>query len=170
MSIYTKILDFVLNNVWKVTFLITSIFSLIALISAFIIDYILKFDPCFLCVYARIPYLIMFMLGAIGLYFQDYRKIIINLIILAVMVGAGIAIYHTGVERSWWDPSYSCTPHIILGEKTSLDDFMKQLDSAPLGDCSRPAFKILGFSLAEINIMINLVLFAIYMKINRTYD
>lgn len=140
--------------------------SLSVLVSALFIDYYLDFDPCVLCVYQRIPYVII-LFASLATFFVDpkHRLNILLLISVAVIGGVGVAIYHTGVEQAWWNPTTRCVPHIILQENTTYDDFMKQVNAAPIGDCSKPAFRILGFSLAEMNVIINLLLLAIVVKL-----
>ena len=109
----------------------------------------------------------MFIFGIAGWKCLRIKKIIINCLLLTSIIGAGIAIYHTGVERSWWQPTSSCSPSIRLGENTNLDDFMNQLDNSSIGDCSRPAFYVFGLSLAEGNIVLNFILITLFIGLLR---
>lgn len=167
MSIYTKLENYYFNNYWKTNFALVSLFSSFVLSTALIIDYFLGFDPCILCVLARIPYVAFLIFALIGFAFEKSKKIIVNLLFFTALIATGIAIYHTGVERSWWNPAFNCSPSIRLGENTNLEDFLTQLDNAPLSDCSRPAFYIMGLSLAEVNIIINFILTAIFIKLTK---
>lgn len=156
------------KHFWKINFSFLFIFSVICLTSAFIIDKYLGFDPCILCIYARVPYFVILFLSFIGLIFytrEKVRSIMLQLITLSVIVGAAIAIYHTGVERDWWNPTINCSPTIDMGKDMNLEDFLNQIDKAPIGDCSKPAIRLLGLSLAEINIIINFLLLSILIKL-----
>lgn len=170
MSIYTKIENFYKNNYWRTIFILIAMITLSIILSAFVIDYILEFDPCVLCIYARIPYFLIFILSCIGYKYLNIKKVILTLLLLVSFSGLIIAVYHTGVERSWWQSSFNCSPSIRLSENTNLDDFLHQLDNAEIGDCSRPAFYIMGLSLAEANIVLNFMLIILFTKLLREND
>ncbi len=144
----------------------TRIFAIILLIlssaiiaSALFIDVILGFDPCILCLYERVPY--FFIAGLSFLLMMtahQWHKIILVLIIVTSFVGASIAIYHSGIERKLWHSITQCTQDIQISDGLDFEEFKNTLQDSKIGDCSKPAFVILGLSLAEINALINIVL------------
>jgi disulfide bond formation protein DsbB len=156
------------KNIWLVVF--TSLFGACSsiLIIAFAIDKILGYDPCILCLYERIPYAVIAIISGAA-YFADekYKKISLYLIFITALAGFGLATFHTGVEREWWSPTSHCTPHVHLDDTTTMADFLSQLDKAPIGDCAKPALKILGLSLAEMNVILNFLLLVIMYKLIR---
>lgn len=160
--------NYIVKNIWSAFFASLFAASICVLLSALVIDKILGFDPCILCIYERIPYGIVALICGVG-YFSDakHRWIFLWLIALSAAVGAGIAIFHTGVEREWWSPTSHCTPHVHLNDSTTMEDFLSQLDKAPIGDCTKPALKILGLSLAEINVILNLLLLGLMTQLIR---
>jgi disulfide bond formation protein DsbB len=152
---------------WTNSFLLIAALTLSILISAFCIDWLLGFDPCILCIYARIPYGILLVLSLIGakitndIRIEKFTPYLLSMMIITVLAGLSISIYHTGVERHLWEATSHCSPNISLAENTTLEEFRKQLDNAKIGDCSKPAFYVFGLSLAEANIILNFV-FMIY--------
>jgi len=160
--------NYIVKNIWSAFF--ASLFGacVCILLSALVIDKILGFDPCILCFYERIPYGVVALISGAG-YFSTpkYRWVFLWLIAFSAAVGAGIAIFHTGVEREWWSPTSHCTPHVHLNDSTTMEDFLSQLDKAPIGDCTKPALRILGLSLAEINVILNLLLLGLMTQLIR---
>jgi disulfide bond formation protein DsbB len=168
MSIYYKKIKTFLEE--KIFYLI-GIFSVIVLLSALYIDYILEFDPCPLCIYQRIPYLFSAITSFIAIILKArFRLIFLQIMIIIHIAGASISIYHMGIERNWWSPSKLCKPEIRLGENTSLDEFKHSLNNLPIGDCSKPALQILGFSLAEINTIISFIIIFFLIRIYRSNE
>lgn len=156
--------EFFSKNFWNIFFGGLLLFSLVVISSAFVIDSFLGYEPCILCLYERIPYIIISLISIVSFFFtRNIKKILLQLCCLCVFVGAGISIYHVGVEKSWWSPSSKCVPDTNFAEINSLDEFKKKLESSKLGDCSKPALKILSFSLADINLIINLFMFAVFL-------
>lgn len=156
------------THFWETQFFLIFGFSLSILCSAFSIDWLMGFDPCVLCYYARIPYGVLLALSLLAFKIRArFRPYVISLMIITVLVGFGLAIYHTGVERDLWDPTTHCSPNITIGQNTTLEEFRKQLDNAKIGDCSKPAFHVLGLSLAEANIMLNFVLMVYFVMLLR---
>ncbi len=152
---------------WKLVFAIFVIMSSCILISALFIDYYLGFDSCELCIYERIPYVVI-LLTSIASYFvvnHRFRTFTLYIIGFTIFIGLSIAIYHTGIELNWWSPTTKCTPQIVIKDDTTYDDFMHQINEAKVGDCTKAAFKIMGLSLAEINIVVNLILLIIIVKL-----
>lgn len=66
---------------------------------------------------------------------------------LALLAGAGVALYHVGVEQHWW--ATSCA--VDLGGATSLDALREMLLSAPTTRCDEVPWQMLGISMAGWN-------------------
>ena len=72
------------------------LFSFIALISAFFIEYILGHQPCNLCLIERIPYGISIILITSNLIFKINKKFIILLLIITFAFSLIISFYQIG--------------------------------------------------------------------------
>ena len=62
--------------------------SIIALISAFFIEYILGHQPCNLCILERIPYLLAIIIILLNFKFSHYEKFFILLLSIIFLAGA----------------------------------------------------------------------------------
>ena len=76
------------NLLIKLIFLI----SVIALVSAFFIEYVLGHQPCNLCILERIPYLLAIIIILLNLKFIHYEKFFILLLSIIFLAGAIISL------------------------------------------------------------------------------
>jgi len=141
------------------------IFILLALISAFIIEYKLGHKPCKLCLYERIPYFLSTFLILKLLVTQGYEKITLFLLCLIFFVSSALAFYHFGIEQGFFEESLSCFSN-NLSESLSKEQILKELKQNNIS-CKNVSFKILGFSLAAINVIISFILAIVFFKLYR---
>ena len=148
----------------KVIFL----FSFIALISAFFIEYILGHQPCNLCLIQRIPYGLSIILIIFNFFLRKNIQFIILLLILIFSFSLILSFYHFGIEQGFFEESSVCgvkdASNIITKE-----ELLKQLQEKTVS-CKDVTFKIFGFSLTTINIFISLTLVFLLIKILRNYE
>ena len=68
-------------------YLIIFFISLISIISALYIEYILQYQPCELCIYQRLPYIAAIFISFIGFnYYKNDNILIILIIIFAYFI------------------------------------------------------------------------------------
>ena len=132
--------------------------SSVVLASALFIDLFLGFDPCILCIYERVPYVFIMFFSIILIFNHLYIRSLLLIIAFITLIGGSLAIYHVGIERNLWKATSQCSQSFDMNEYATLEDFKKHLDTARIGDCSKPALRILGLSLAEINVIMNMLL------------
>ena len=82
--------------------------SLISIISAYFIEYILGYQPCNLCLIERIPYALSLILIVSNFVFKKMEKFIIILLILVFIFSFLISIYHFGIEQGFFEESSVC--------------------------------------------------------------
>ena len=145
--------------------LIISIFSLI---SAYFIEYILGYQPCNLCLIERIPYWLGIILVIINYIFKEREKSIILLLLLIFIFSLIVSIYHLGIEKNFFQESAICGLK-DTGEIISKEDILRQLNEKTIS-CKDVTFRIFGFSLTTINIVISLFLTILLTKIFLNYD
>ena len=145
--------------------LIISIFSLI---SAYFIESILGHQPCNLCLIERIPYWLGIILVIINFTFKKHEKSIILLLLLIFIFSLIISIYHLGIEKNFFQESAICGLK-DTGEIISKEDILRQLNEKTIS-CKDVTFKIFGFSLTAINIVISLFLTILLTKIFLNYE
>jgi len=125
--------------------------SVVSLASVFIGEYFFNLHPCHLCLYQRWPFAIIIVLGLIGLAVPRLALPIIALSGLAFLIDGAIAVFHSGVERHWWAGLEGCTTPDMSG---SIEDLMKRIQEAAVVNCDEIAFKFLGLSLANYNVLL----------------
>ena len=155
--------SFKIETYLKLVFLI----SLISIISAYSIEYILGHQPCNLCLIERIPYGLSMFLIILNFVFHKNLKFIILLLIIIFAFSIVLSVYHFGIEQNWFNESPICglksTSEII-----SKEELLKQLQKKTIS-CKDVTFKIFGFSLTSINIIISLFLTILLTKIFTSY-
>lgn len=152
-----------INSYLKIIFYI----SLISLISAFYIEYILGHQPCNLCLIERIPYGLSIILIILNYFVGKNEQFIILLLIIIFSFSAIISFYHFGIEQGFFEESAVCglkdAPNII-----SKEELLKQLEKISVS-CKDVTFRIFNFSLTTFNIIISLILVILLIKIFKNY-
>ena len=152
------------NLLIKLIFLI----SVIALVSALFIEYVLGHQPCNLCILERIPYLLAIIIILLNLKFSHFEKFFILLLSIIFLVGGIISLYHLGIEQGFIQESLVCD--LKNGSNLlSKDDILKQLQEKNVS-CKDVTFKIFGLSLTSYNILISLIITISAGKIYFKYD
>ena len=144
------------------------LFSLIALISAFFIEYILGHQPCNLCLIERIPYLLSIMIIMAIFLIKKNQKFLVMLLILTFIFSFAISFYHYGIEQGFFQESSVCGVK-SLTEIITKEDLLKQL-SEKTTSCKDVTFRIFGLSLTSINIVISLLFIITLLKIFKKYE
>ena len=138
----------------KFYFLFIFFFSLSILIGALIIEYIYGADPCKLCIYERIPYLLSIFICFCGYYFKN-KKIFLFFLIIIFIGSAILSGYHFGIEKDIFKEFSGCISEEI--KSLDKDKILNSLQQTNYG-CKNVNFRILGFSLATINFIISFVI------------
>ena len=142
-------------------YLIIFFISLISIISALYIEYVLQYEPCKLCIYQRLPYIAAIFVSLIGYNYSANDKILI-IIIMIFVISAIISGYHFGIENNFINEIVSCS-----NKSTEISDKSQLLETLnktiPI-DCKDATFKILGVSLAAINTILSILIIIISIK------
>ena len=136
----------------KVIFLV----SILALASAFFIEHILGHQPCDLCIFERIPYLLAIIIILLNFKFNQFEKFFILLLLIMFLFGAILSLYHLGIEQGFIQESLVCD--LTSGSNLlSKEEILKQLQEKNVS-CKDVTFKIFGLSLTSYNILISLLI------------
>ena len=142
--------------------------SLISIISAYFIEYVLGYQPCNLCLIERIPYGLSIILIIFNYFFNQNKQFVILLLILVFSFSLLISLYHFGIEQGFFEESTVCglkdANNII-----SKEELLKQLQLKTIS-CKDVTFRIFGLSLSTFNIVISLVIFILLIKIFKNYE
>jgi len=144
------------------------LFSSIALISAFFIEYVLGHQPCNLCLIERIPYGLSIMIIIAIFLIRKNQKFLVLLLIITFIFSFAISIYHYGIEQGFFQESSLCGVK-NLTESITKEDLLKQLSEKTIS-CKDVTFRIFGLSLTSINIVISLLFIITLIKIFYKYE
>ena len=151
-----------LRKMVKKIYLSILFISILALISAYFIEYFLGYQPCNLCLLERIPYAlsIIIILANFTIKFND-RYVLLILIVIFIL-SALLSIYHLGIEKGLIEESFVCSTkdNLNLNKEQLLQELQKMNIS-----CKNVAFTIFGLSLTTYNILLSVIISATLIKI-----
>ena len=125
----------------------------------------LGYAPCAMCLWQRWPHAAAIVIGALALVLG--RPALAWLGALAAATTAGIGLFHTGVERDWWEGPASCTgAGAGLGGLDGAD--LLSLDAPILILCDQVSWQLAGLSMASWNAVFSLALTVIWVMAART--
>jgi disulfide bond formation protein DsbB len=134
--------------------LLLALASAAILLGALGLQYLGGLPPCQLCIWQRWPYVAVIVLGIVG--WRRYPRAALGLATLMLLLGAGLAAWHVGVEQGWWALPAGCVAGQGAG---SIEDLRRMLAEAPPA-CDQVGFTLLGLSLAGWNLAASLALAA----------
>ena len=142
--------------------------SIIALISAFFIEFILGHQPCNLCILERIPYFLAIIVILLNYKFIEFEKFFILFLTILFLFGTVLSLYHLGIEQGLIQESLVCD--LKSGSNLfSKEEILKQLQEKSVS-CKDVTFKMFGLSLTSYNILISLLITIGVGKIYFNYD
>ena len=145
-------------------YLISTLIIIVSiLIAALIIEYGLKYQPCKLCIYERVPYIIATLLIFITFIFKKYTKNLLLILSILFFLSSILAFYHFGIEQGFFNDLSVCKSDNLLGN-LSKEDILDQLKQTPVS-CKEVSFRILGFSLATTNMFLSLIFSTLYLRL-----
>jgi len=157
-----------LNSNKEIIFKLTFIVSLFVLISAYFIEYILGHQPCNLCLIERMPYMVALIIITINFRFNHLENYLILLLVFVFLANLLISLYHLGIEQGFITESLVCDLK-NSSKILSKEEILKQLQKKVVS-CKDVTFKIFGFSLTTINIIISLLLTIVFTKVYLDYE
>jgi disulfide bond formation protein DsbB len=116
--------------------------------------------PCPLCLQQRWPYYIGIPFAALAWWLAandrpGAARLLLGAFAVAMLIGAGLGVYHSGVEWRWWPGPDTCA---IGG---GLSGGLPNLETARVIACDEAQWRFLGLSFAGWNVVISLALAAI---------
>lgn len=111
--------------------------------------------PCELCLWQRYPYAAVIALGVLAMVLGGRERVaepVIALMGVVLLVGAGIAVFHAGVEYGLWAGLETCGG--TRPPSASVEELRRRLLEAPVVRCDEPAWSLLGVSMAGLNFLV----------------
>ena len=134
--------------------------------SALAFQHIGGYTPCALCLLQRDPYYYAMPLGTLAVLGSLLKiptwitRALLAVIGIAMLIGAGMAVYHSGVEWGFWEGPTTCAtsaPSIT----TNAGNLLGDLNAIKAPSCNDAALRVLGLSFAGWNVIASVVLAAI---------
>ncbi len=135
--------------------------SAAVLTTAFVAEHIGGVRPCVLCIYQRYPYAIAIALAALALAAAGRGRaasVLVGTCGATFLAGAGLALYHVGVEQHWIAATTSCGGDIT--SPATVEELRAAILAAPLVRCDEVPWSLFGVSLAGYNAAVSLALAA----------
>ena len=152
----------------KTIFNLILLFSILVLFAAYFIEYVLKHQPCNLCLIERIPYISSIIIISICLFTKKFEKLSLIILSLIFFSATLIASYHFAIEQGFVKESLVCDLN-NKNNNLSKEALLNQLKKMPVS-CKDVTFRIFGLSLATFNILINLILGVTTTKLFLIYE
>ena len=153
---------------YKIKINLILIFSTLSILFAFYVEYILGHKPCNLCLFQRLPYILIIFLIVLLLIFRNFERLIFLFLSIIFLSGALLALYHVGIEQGIFSESFVCKGDDNDGT-LNKEEILKQLKIRQIS-CKDVTFTILGVSLATINTFVSTILAIITFKIFIKYE
>jgi disulfide bond formation protein DsbB len=134
--------------------LLLALASAAILLAALALQYLGGLPPCPLCIWQRWPYVALIALGLVG--WRWHPRAMLGMATMVLLGGAGLAVYHVGIEQGWWALPGGC----VAGQSAeSVEELKRLLAEAPPA-CDQVSFTLLGLTLAGWNLLASLLLAA----------
>ena len=143
-----------LERKFKIFYSLIILLSLSSICYAFFIEYILDYEPCILCKYQRVPYILALIVGLIG-YVKPSNKIVVFFVFLTFLISMTLSGYHVGIEQEFYQSIFNCSnDNLSILEEGKLLESLKVINP----DCRNVNFAVFGVSLATINFVLSFVI------------
>ena len=144
------------------------IFSILSILFAFYVEYILGHKPCNLCLLQRLPYNLTIVVIILLVIFKNFEKLSFLFLSIIFLFGALLALYHFSIEQGIISESFVCASDVNAGT-LNKEEILNQLKIRQVS-CKDVTFTILGVSLATINTFISAILAIITYRIFIKYE
>lgn len=133
------------------------------LLGALYFQYFQGLLPCQLCYWQRYGHFGALAIGVIALAVPN--RILLALAALAALSSSVVAIFHSGVERQWWEGLKSCTAPSLEG--LSPEEAMEAIMNAPMVPCDQIPWELFGLSMANYNVAASAVIAGLFVMAMR---
>lgn len=137
--------------------LVAALGSLVLLAAAFVAQ-AYGWAPCQMCLWQRWPHAAAGLLGGVALLAPTALTGIMGA--LAALTTAGIAAFHSGVERGLWDGPASCTGPGLSGLSGAA--LLPGTEGPMVAMCDQFTPFLLGLSMANLNLLASLALAGVW--------
>lgn len=134
------------------------------LLAALFFQYGMDMAPCALCYWQRWPHLAALIWGAglLALPGGLAGRVLVLLGAGAAATSGWIGVYHTGVERGWFQGPSGCSGGFDLSS-LSAEELLERVLAAPVVRCDEVPWELLGLSMASWNALASFALAGLWL-------
>jgi disulfide bond formation protein DsbB len=121
---------------------------------------VMGMQPCQLCIWQRWPHAVAVVLG-VAVWAWPLAPVMVAGA-LASATSGGIAVYHTGVERGWFQGPSACSGDIDM-TRLSAEELLDRILAAPVVRCDEVPWELLGLSMASWNALASFALAGVWL-------
>ena len=139
------------------------------ILGALAFEHIGGYVPCALCLLQRNPYYIGIPVMVLALVAEIVNappvvtRALLAIGAILMLVGAGLGIYHSGVEWGFWEGPSACSAPVD-SVPTNADDLLGDLNKVHGPSCTVAPWRMLGLSFAGWNVVTSAILAAIAVR------
>ena len=132
-------------------------------------EHIGGYIPCALCLLQRDPYYYGIPLGLLAMLSAALNlpawttRLLLGAVAALMLVGAGLGVYHAGVEWRFWEGPSTCAT-TAAAISPNVGDLLADIDAKTPPSCTDAALRVLGLSFAGWNVVASLILAALAMR------
>ncbi|SEQ24431.1 Disulfide bond formation protein DsbB [Loktanella sp. DSM 29012] len=134
--------------------------SALLLAGAYLFQF-LGYLPCQMCLWQRWPHMAAIVIGVLALTLP--LRVWAWLGALATAITSGIGVFHTGVERDWWEGPSSCSG----GGGSPLTGDLLSTDGPRLIMCDQVSWELFTLSMASWNALFSALLCILWITAAR---
>jgi disulfide bond formation protein DsbB len=123
---------------------------------AYYFQYVMGLAPCEMCWWQRYPHMVAIAAGLLSVAALGHPRIAMFFALVAItalIVTAGIGVFHAGVEYKFWAGPQACTGGVPRG--LSIEQLKKYLLGAKMIRCDEAAWQMWGISMAGWNAILS---------------
>ena len=120
----------------------------------------LGYAPCPMCIWQRYPHAVAIAIGVMVMILPGRALPMLGA--LAALCTGVIGVFHTGVERGWWQGPSTCAGGGDISAMSPAD-LLAQIMEAPLVRCDEVAWQMLGLSMASWNAVASFALAGLWL-------
>ena len=130
-----------------------------ALLAGAFVFQLLGYAPCPMCLWQRWPHAAAIIIGILAVAIPG--RFMPALGAIAAAATGAIGVYHTGVERDWWEGPASCSGGNGLDGLSGAD--LLAVEGPAIVMCDQVAWEFLSLSMASWNALFSLGLAALWL-------
>ena len=125
--------------------------------------------PCALCLLQRQPYYVGIPVALAAVVSSGLgappivTRGLIAIAGLLMIVGAGLGVYHAGVEWHFWEGPATCATS-ANGVTTNAGDLLSDLNTVKGPSCTEASLRVLGLSFAGWNVIASLLIAVVALR------